>query len=197
MNNFQLLSQPWWVNLLIIVPFLILLFCWKNKLEITKKQLRVFAIFGVAFGFVEASVVVYLRAAIGYLPNYTGTLSDIVSGMANSYQNIQVIKNVPIGLMTVEFFREIATIVMFWTIAIVTVKKNKEQCAVFLWAFAFWDIFYYVGLWATIRWPIELTTNDVLFLIPTAWIGQVWFPLLVSILTIFAIIICRKNPVKE
>jgi hypothetical protein len=33
--------------------------------------------------------------------------------------------------------------------------------------FAFWDIFYYVGLWLMIRWSPSLLTEDVLFPIPT------------------------------
>jgi hypothetical protein len=57
----------------------------------------------------------------------------------------------------------------------------------FLWLFAWWDLSYYAGLWATVRWPASLTDLDVLFLIPVPWVAQIWFPLLVSLLTLLAI----------
>jgi hypothetical protein len=55
-----------------------------------------------------------------------------------------------------------------------------------------WDISYYAGLWATIRWPTSLTQFDVLFLIPVPWVAQVWFPLLVSVLALIAVGLTRK-----
>ena len=181
MNDFQLLASPLLVNLLIFVPVFLFWFFWKQKLAITKKQLLISALFGIAFGFVEASVVVYLRAALG--------LQSAVD-----YQQIQILSNLPSGLLIVEICREIATIIMLVSVALLVAKKPKEQFAFFLWAFAFWDIFYYVGLWLTVGWPSSLTTGDVLFLIPVPWLAQVWFPLLVSGLTILAIALNRRDP---
>ena len=155
-------------------------------------QLCVAALFGIAFGFVEASVVVYLRAALGFLPGYMGTLADVINQSAG-YQQIQAITVIPKSLMTVEFFREIATIVMLGTVALLSAKRFREQCAFFLWTFAFWDLFFYAGLWLTVRWPSSLSTGDVLFLIPVPWIAQVWFPILVSGLTILAVALNRRD----
>jgi hypothetical protein len=194
MNDFIILAQPWWVNLLIVVPFVLLWIFWKNKLLITKRQLAILGIFGIAFGFAEASVVIYLRAAAGFLPGYMGTLSDVIRQATSTYQQIQAANNIPQSLWTVEFFREIATMVILASVALLSGKKFKEQCAMFLWAFAFWDIFYYVGLWLTVRWPSSLTTSDVLFLIPVPWIAQVWFPCVISVLALLAIVINRKDP---
>lgn len=151
----------------------IVLVFWKNKLLIAKRQLLIVGLFGIAFGFVEASVVVYLRAAVGFLPGYMGTLSDVMSQATSTYQQVQAAASIPQSLLTVEVFREIATIIILISVALLAAKKLKERFAMFLWAFAFWDIFYYIGLWLTVRWPSSLTTNDVLFLIPVPWLAQV------------------------
>ena len=55
-----------------------------------------------------------------------------------------------------------------------------------MWAFAFWDIFYYVWLYALLRWPSGPTTIDVLFLIPRPWIAPVFVPVVASLLVIGA-----------
>ena len=60
-----------------------------------------------------------------------------------------------------------------------------------MWAFAIWDIAYYAGLWATVRWPTSLKEVDILFLIPVPWVAQVWYPLLVSALTLLAVSIAK------
>ena len=67
----------------------------------------------------------------------------------------------------------------------------------FLWTFAVWDVVYYVGLWATVRWPSSLTTPDVLFLIPVPWLSQVWFPLFVSALALGAVLLARRGPARS
>ena len=116
-----------------------------------------------------------------------GTLSDVIQQSANTYQQLWAAAGSPNSLLTVEFFREIATIIILTSVALLAAKRPKEQFAFFLWTFAFWDIFYYVGLWLTVRWPGSLVTSDVLFLIPVLWVSQVWFPLLVSALSILAV----------
>ncbi len=192
MDQFILFAQPWWVNLLVFVPLGLFWFFRKNPLLISRKQLLVAAVFGVAFGFVEASVVVYLRAALGFLPGYMGTLSDVIQ-QSHNYQQLWAATSLPASLLTVEILRETATMFMLSSVALLSAQKLKEQCAFFLWTFAFWDIFYYVGLWATVRWPSSLSTVDVLFLIPTPWISDVWFPFLVSGLTMLAVALNRKD----
>ena len=68
MPGFALLASPWWVNLLILVPVAPYLLSRKAKFTLGRKRLLVIAVFGIAFGFVEAAVVVYLRAATGLWP---------------------------------------------------------------------------------------------------------------------------------
>jgi len=193
MNEFMLFAQPWWVNFLIVIPFVAYYLWRKEGLTISKWTLVVSGLFGIAFGFVEASVIVYIRAAVGLLPGYGGTLSDVTRLSADIYQQAQILGELPRSLLVVDFFREAATIIMLLSVALLTTKRLRERWAIFLWTFAVWDIFYYIGLWATVRWPSSLLTPDVLFLIPVPWFSQVWFPVLVSVLTIVAVAIVRKK----
>lgn len=128
------------------------------------------ALFGIAMAHVEGVVVVYLRKAIGI----TGSDED----------NKQALEKVPKRYLNIEMTREAATIIMLVAIALLSGEAWFERLMIFLWTFAFWDLFYYVSLYLVIKWPPKLTTTDVLFLIPRPWIAPVWFPVLVSSLTI-------------
>jgi hypothetical protein len=177
MSSFVLLATPWWVNLLVFVPAFPFLLP-KNKLLIGGKRLLVAALFGVAFGFVEAAVVVDLRAATGLWP----------------VPPAKVIAVFPPTLLKIECSREAATIVMLCTISWLFAQGIYERIAAFLWIFAFWDFFYYVWLRVAIGWPASLCDTDILFLIPRPWVAQVWFPLLISSLTAAAVWFrCRKK----
>jgi hypothetical protein len=186
MEKFQLWAQPWWVNLLILIPFATNFAFRRQGQLLNRRQLLTIAIFACAFGFVEAAVVVYLRAAVGLLPGYTGTLSDLRNSLPG-YEQATSISQFPPSLLAIEVYREAATMVMLISVTLLTVSRASARWAAFLWLFALWDIAYYAGLWATVRWPASLTDLDVLFLIPVPWIAQVWFPLLVSGLTLVAI----------
>ena len=83
---------------------------------------------------------------------------------------------------------------MLISTALLTPVKAKSRVAVVLWAFAIWDIFYYFSLWATIGWPQSIKDGDVLFLIPEPWLAPVWFPLVVSALTVLAVLLARVSP---
>jgi hypothetical protein len=193
MASFQPLAHPLWVNLLALLP-VVLLIAWRRRgLQISGRHIICLTLFAWAFGFVEAAVVVYLRAATGLLPGYTGTLSDVHRLGNGSALYPPTISQMPPGLLTIEVLREGATMVMLVSIAMLAATKARERWAVFLWIFAIWDISYYAGLWATIRWPTSLTDLDLLFLIPVPWMAQVWYPLLVSALTLCAVGLSRKQ----
>jgi hypothetical protein len=193
MGKFRLLAHPWWVNLLLLIP-LALYFAWRNRgIQTPTRQLLFATTFAIAFGFVEAAVVIYLSAAAGLLPGYTGTLSEVQSLARATPPETLPIDQFPQSLLTVEVLREAATIVMLVGVALLAAGKARERCAVFLWSFAIWDISYYAGLWATIRWPTSLIDLDLLFLIPVPWVAQVWFPLLVSVLTLVAVVLSRRK----
>src|SRR5216684_5809191 len=193
----ELVAQPWWVNLLVLVPPLAW-FSWRRGgVPVTVRQLVISGVFAASFGFLEAVVVVYLRAAVGLLPGYQGTLSDVVRMSGEFYVQSQSISQFPKSLLTLELLREAATILMLLSVAFLTSSKSRARAAVFLWTFALWDAVYYAGLWATVRWPLSLRDPDVLFLIPVPWISPVWFPLLVSALALAAVLLSRVSPTKS
>jgi hypothetical protein len=180
MENIQLLATPWWVNLVFLVPIGSYV-VWRRKgLQLSRRQLVYAAIFGIAFGMNEAVVVVYLRAAFGLLGS-TATAAQLLGQLSGFF-------------IATEVSREAATIIILIAVSMLTVRSFRERWALFLWMFAFWDIFYYVGLWLIIRWPPSLLAPDVLFLIPTPWIAQVWFPVLVSLLAIGAVALATQAP---
>ncbi len=126
-----------------------------------RAKIACLAAFAVAMAFVEAAVVVYLREIIGAGPIFP-------------------MKEIPTLLLVVEVGRETATIVMLVLVAVLSVRGGLRRMGAFLLAFAVWDIFYYVWLYATIGWPAGLADWDVLFLIPFPWVGPVWSVLLIS-----------------
>lgn len=194
MGQFQLLAQPPWVNLLVFIPGAVFI-RWRSRgLQISGRQLLFSTLFALAFGFVEAAVVVYLRAASGLLPGYAGTLTEVQRLEKGIALYPPTITQFPQSLLTVEVLREGATIVMLLSIAMLAAVRARERWALFLWTFALWDVSYYAGLRATIHWPTSFTDLDVLFLIPVPWMAQVWFPLLVSVLTLIAVALSRKQP---
>lgn len=185
----QLLAEPWWVNLLVLIP-VFAFFRWRRSgLDLRWTQLLAAALFAASFGFVEAAVVVYLRAAVGLLPAYQGSLADVQRAAADLYRQEQSISQFPQSLLTVEIFREAATMIMLLAVAILSATRARERWAMFLWTFALWDISYYAGLFLTVRWPPSLLTVDVLFLIPTPWFAQVWFPVSVSLATLLVVVL--------
>lgn len=143
-------------------------------MESIATRLLITAIFGVAMAHLEGVVVVYLRKVLG-IPD---------SGSNHEY-NEQAARTI----LRTEKTREAATIVMLIVIGILTGATWPERAVLFLWTFAFWDLFYYVSLYILIRWPLSLKSTDVLFLIPKPWIAPVWVPIGVSSLTIIAIFI--------
>src|SRR5215470_1216353 len=132
-----LVAEPWWVNLLVLVP-LVAYFSWRRGgVPVAPRQLLISGAFALAFGFVESAVVVYLRAAVGLLPGYQGTLAEVRQS-TQTYQQEKSITESPQSLLTIEVFREAATILMLVSIAMLVAPRTRERWAAFLWAFALW-----------------------------------------------------------
>ena len=124
--------------------------------------------FGVAFGHIEAVVVVYIRRVLGWVPLPTDIGADSVAQM-------------PGWLIHTEQTREAATIIVLLAVAALVGRNFLEKLATFLFTFGTWDLTYYGALWAMIRWPETLRTSDCLFLIPQPWVAPVWIPMAVSL----------------
>jgi hypothetical protein len=90
----------------------------------------------------------------------------------------------PAGPLLLEQVREVATLVMIATVALMAGRSTRGRVAAGLWIFGVWDILYYAFLrWLT-GFPRSLADVDVVFLVPIAWIFPVWVPLLVSAATL-------------
>ena len=124
-------------------------------------------IFAIAMGFLETTVVIYLRKLF-YANGFDFPLKGFIDP----------------SILTIEWVREFATIIMLLTVGILAGKKFYSKLAYFIYAFAIWDIFYYIFLKITLNWPDSLFTWDLLFLIPWPWIAPVLAPLLCTIFII-------------
>jgi len=130
------------------------------------------ALFGIGMAHLEGVTVVYLRKALGFF---------------DTQSNTEVLKEIPKRIIFIEKTREVATILMLVTLALIVGQTWIDTMLVFLWTFAFWDLFYYLSLYILIKWPSNFTTIDVLFLIPRPWIAPVWIPIGISSITIITI----------
>jgi len=139
-------------------------------------------IFGIAFGYVEAAVVVYLRnlsepVRVSYYPG---------TGSADLFPILtpQELRSADHGrlwqLLHVEIPREAATLVMLAAVAFIVGTNGMQRLAAFVIAFGTWDVAFYGFLKMLIGWPASFFTWDLLFLLPVPWSGPVLAPVLVS-----------------
>lgn len=139
------------------------------------------AIFGIAFGFVEAAVVVYLRTLITFHFNQTITHYHVIVNLGFItfvHPTHELLLNH--HLTSIEVTRETATIIMLVAVAWVASRSFKQWLGAFMIGFACWDLSYYGFLRIIDHWPQSLLTRDVYFLIPVTWIGPVITPILIS-----------------
>jgi hypothetical protein len=138
-------------------------------------------VFGAAFGYVEASVVVYLREILRPVrqEQLAGVPHDEVFPLLSPEQ-LQAGGEGPVRALLTELGRELATLLILTAVAALPARSFREWLAAFMIAFGVWDVFYYVFLRLLLGWPESLWTWDVLFLWPTIWAGPVIAPLLVA-----------------
>jgi hypothetical protein len=121
------------------------------------------ALFSIAMGYLESSVVVYIRKI--YYPE----------GFAFP------LKMMDMQIIVTELFREFATLVMLAGIGIIAGRSRLERFGFFIFAFGIWDIFYYLFLYVLLGRPQSLFTWDILFMLPTTWVGPVIAPVINAI----------------
>lgn len=115
-------------------------------------------IFAMAMGYLESAVVIYIREI--YYPEGFAFPMKLMSDT----------------LITTEIFRELATMIMLGGIGLLAARTSFQRFGIFLYAFGIWDIFYYIFLKILIGWPENLLTWDILFMIPSTWVGPVIAP---------------------
>jgi len=148
-----------------------------EPLKAMLKRFCIVLIFSVAFAYIEAAVVVYLRA-IFYPQGFTFPLTNF--GISPLWKRI---------LLT-EIGREAASLLLISTAAWLIGRNPRQRFAFFATIFAVWDIFYYIWLKVLINWPASIMDWDILFLIPTIWAAPVLAPVLISLtLLVFAMVI--------
>jgi hypothetical protein len=138
-----------------------------QNFKTTLIRLSLLVAFGVAFAYIESSVVVYLRA-IFYPDGFTFPIADFTK-MPGA-----------LTFLLTEIGRELATLVLIFTSAFLMADSPRRRLAYFLIIFAVWDIFYYIWLKLLLDWPASLLDWDILFLIPSVWAGPVLAPLITS-----------------
>ncbi len=133
----------------------------------------VLAVFAAALAFVEAAVVVDLRAVLGAGPIFP-------------------MKDLPPLLLSVEIGREAATLIMLVLVAMLAVRGAARRMGAFLFLFSVWDVFYYLWLRVATGWPAGVEAWDVLFLVPLPWVGPVWSVLVICAgMSVFAVLFLR------
>ncbi len=123
-------------------------------------------LFSIAMAYVEATLVVHLRTIY-----YTDNPLEIFPLAILSQRDLNI-----------ELAREVATIVMILSVALLAEKGFTRVIAAFVYVFGLWDICYYIWLKLMIGWPQSWLEWDVLYLIPWPWFGPWITPALVALM---------------
>jgi len=147
-----------------------------------RRAMAALFLFGISFGYVEAAVVVYLRAIYDPIRHRmhperpAGELFPLITP-----QQLADARPENSRRLLIEIGREAATMLMLGSVALAVGRNLHEWIAAFAIAFGVWDICFYAFLKLMIHWPASLSTWDILFLIPLPWVGPVWAPVLVAL----------------
>jgi hypothetical protein len=144
-------------------------------------------LFGLAFGYIEAAVVVYLNSI--YLPlraYFYPTIPKSELFPLLSLDQLRSLGPEHVTRLKIEVGRELATLLTLAGVALAITRSVREWVAAFLVGFGVWDLAYYLFLKMLMDWPASLLVWDLLFLIPAPWVGPVLAPVLVSISMILA-----------
>lgn len=125
-------------------------------------------VFGIAFGLIEAVVVIYLRELSGLRDE---PLFPLLSQALGAHR----------WLFRVEIYREAATLILMLPAAYLFSNRLFERFLAYCVIFGVWELAYYGFLHLLTGWPSSLLAYDVLFLIPTVWVAPVICPMLVAV----------------
>ena len=139
-------------------------------------------LFGISFGYVEAAVVVYLRAIYDPIRHrlHPGRGADELFPLISPRELADSGPENPRRLL-IEIGREASTIAMLAAFGLAAGRNFNQRIAAFAVVFGLWDIFFYLFLRLMIHWPQSLFTWDILFLIPLPWVGPVIAPVIVAL----------------
>lgn len=124
-------------------------------------------LYAAAMAWVEAAVVYYLRTLVNRIDPYQANPLPVSTGLGEA-----------------ELVRELATLIMLYSVGWLAGPTPRSRLGYAVFAFGVWDIFYYVFLRVMTGWPRSVADWDVLFLIPLPWWGPVWAPVSIALLMI-------------
>jgi len=127
------------------------------------KRWGVVVLFALAMAWMESATVFYLRTLVGRIDPYQVAPLPAHRLLGN-----------------IELVREIATLLMLFTVGWLAGREFRTRFSYMLIAFGVWDIFYYVFLAVMGPWPRSVLDWDVLFLIPLPWWGPVLAPCIIA-----------------
>ncbi len=165
-----------------------------------KRKLLALILFGLAFGFVEAAVVYYLRTLFGIGANFAqpANYTVIVNLGVIAFLSPGSIVLPNVAVTHAEAFRELATLIMLAVVGYLAGGRWRSRFAAFLVSFSAWDLFYYVFLRLLTGWPKTVFDIDVFFIDPVPWVGPVITAVAASlILLILGSVIFLRNARSE
>jgi hypothetical protein len=138
-------------------------------------------LFGAAFGYLEAAVVVYLRTIYEPLRQQLAPAQP-ANDLFPLIDLRQLRTEAPKAarLIRMEVVREAATLAMLAAVALVATGGRTLVLPCFAIVFGIWDLCFYAFLKLLIDWPASLMSWDLLFLIPVPWVAPVLAPVIVS-----------------
>ena len=144
-----------------------------------RKPIFALVLFGVAFGYLEAAVVSYLRVLHESARQhfYPKRQPDDLFPLLTLEQVRTLGES---QTLAIEVGREAATMLMLAAVALAATSGFGQWAAAFVIAFGVWDATFYLFLKLLLGWPASLLTWDILFLIPVPWVAPVLAPVLVS-----------------
>ena len=150
------------------------------------KKLLWWTLYAAAFGYVEALVVVYIRR-LGQMPPGLD-YPTIWATRHLAWNEATIIGEMRrLRVYATEYGREIATLLLLLGPAMAAGRTGRERLGLYLFTFAVWDETFYLWLKLWTGFPQSLTSTDIYFLVPIAWYGPVWFPVVVVMPALIAV----------
>lgn len=164
-----------------------------NKSPGAPRLIRGLTLFGFAFGYIEAAVVVYLRTIGSPVRASAGLSTQDLFPLLRLNQ----LPPAMLALLRIELSREAATLILLAAAASLASRRAASRLGAFVLAFGVWDLAFYLWLRVLIGWPPSVMTWDLLFLIPVPWTAPVLAPVIVAAtMSAFGAILLIRDPAR-